>query len=177
MSFPKHGQYSMTDQQNSLEQETIDRDIAMRKRNFAILARMPTSELKDALATLKRKPIYTFDRKPEFGMVMSEGRSGGTGSRFNLGHISITRAALRLNSGEQGIGYCLGQDEEKAELIAVFDALLKTDQAKYISDNLVEPARYKQQAECDKVSKKSASSTVDFFTMARADNPDKNLRK
>lgn len=167
----------MTDTQNTHSSGVENPDIANRQAHLGILARISTRELQEAYDALPTKPQYSFDRKPEFGMLMSEGRSGGTGSRFNLGHVSITRTALRLQTGEQGIGYCLGQDEDKAELIALFDALLQTNFEDHVINNLIEPARNKQQEERDHTARKSASSKVDFFTMARAENPDKNLRK
>ena len=167
----------MTDTQNTHSSGVENPDIANRQALLGILARISTRELQEAYDALPTKPQYSFDRKPEFGMLMSEGRSGGTGSRFNLGHVSITRTALRLQTGEQGIGYCLGQDEDKAELIALFDALLQTNFADQVINSLIEPARNKQQEEREHTARKSASSKVDFFTMARAENPDKNLRK
>lgn len=167
----------MTDTQNTRSPDIKHLNISTRQAHLAILARVSTRALQDAFDALPTKPKYAFDRKPEFGMLMSEGRSGGTGSRFNLGHVSITRTALRLDSGEQGVGYCLGQDEDKAELIAVFDALLQTELADYVATKLIEPARNEQQEEREVASRKSASSKVDFFTMSRAENPDKNLRK
>lgn len=144
---------------------------------LAILARADLTDLEDAVSDLKDRPEYHFDRAPEFGMVMSEGRAGGTGRRFNLGHVSITRTALRLKSGERGVGYCLGQNEKKAEYIALFDALLQTDQAALINEKLVAPLQQKQAEAREVSSQKSASSSVDFFTMVRGENADKNLRK
>lgn len=167
----------MSDTQNTHSPDAKNQNVSTRQAHLAILARVPTHQLKEAYDALPTKPKYSFDRNPEFGMLMSEGRSGGTGSRFNLGHVSITRTALRLQTGEQGVGYCLGQDEDKAELIAVFDALLQTEVADHVTTKLIEPARNQQQEEREKASRKSASSKVDFFTMSRAENPDKNLRK
>lgn len=148
-----------------------------RKDWLAILARAELPELEKAVSDLPNQPDYHFDRAPEFGMMMSEGRTGGTGQRFNLGHISITRTALRLSSGAQGVGYCLGQNEKKAEYIALFDALMQTDQADHIKAHLIEPLRQAQAEEREKSSRKSASSSVDFFTMVRGENADKNLQK
>ena len=58
---------------------------------------------------------------------MVRGRIGGDGAPFNVGEATVTRAAVRLASGEIGFGYVLGRDHEKARLIALCDALLQTD--------------------------------------------------
>lgn len=144
---------------------------------LATLARADLTDLEKAVSDLNEKPDYHFDRAPEFGMVMSEGRAGGTGRRFNLGHVSITRTALRLKSGEQGVGYCLGQNEKKAEYIALFDALMQTEQAAELNESLIEPLKQAQADDRQTSSRKSASSSVDFFTMVRGENADNNLRK
>jgi alpha-D-ribose 1-methylphosphonate 5-triphosphate synthase subunit PhnG len=34
------------------------------------------------------------------GLVMARGRIGGDGRRFNLGEVTVTRAAVRLAAGE-----------------------------------------------------------------------------
>ena len=65
-------------------------------------------------------------RQAESGLVMVRGRIGGDGAPFNLGEATVTRAAVRLASGEIGFGYVLGRDHEKARLIALCDALLQT---------------------------------------------------
>ncbi len=66
--------------------------------------------------------------RAEDGLVMVRGRIGGDGAPFNLGEATVTRAAVRLASGEVGFGYVLGRDREKARLIALCDALLQSDQ-------------------------------------------------
>ena len=58
---------------------------------------------------------------------MVRGRIGGDGAPFNLGEATVTRAAVRLASGEVGFGYVLGRDSEKARLIAFADALMQSE--------------------------------------------------
>lgn len=148
-----------------------------RQHWLSVLARMTIQELTDARSALEMCPPYENVREPQSGLMMAEGRAGGSGGRFNLGQISVSRAAVRLNTGELGIGYCLGQNEAQAELIALFDALLQTDRQNELSAAVIEPAHRKQRAAADLKSRKAASSKVDFFTMVRGDNPDRNLRK
>ena len=64
-------------------------------------------------------------RKTAWSMV--RGRIGGDGAPFNLGEATVSRAAVRLATGEVGFGYTLGRDREKARLIALCDALVQSD--------------------------------------------------
>lgn len=152
-------------------------DTSARRDWLAVLARISTADLERSWGALEVKPSYVAARNPQIGMMMGEARAGGTGGRFNLGHISVSRAVMRLDSGEVGVGYCLGHNERKAALIALFDALLQTSRHDEILQTLIEPQRREQQADRETRSRKAASSKVDFFTMVRGDNPDGNLRK
>src|SRR5262245_33194603 len=79
---------------------------AARRRWMAILAKADTAALERAWAGLATPPAYTFLRKPETGLAMVRGRIGGDGDPFNLGEMSLTRCAVRLEaSGVTGIAY------------------------------------------------------------------------
>ena len=66
-----------------------------RPRWMALLARAPIAMLEQALgAHGQLTPIWL--RRPETGLMMVEARTGGTGQRFNLGEVTVTRCALRL---------------------------------------------------------------------------------
>lgn len=54
---------------------------------------------------------------------MVRGRIGGGGAPFNFGEVTVTRCAVRMESGEVGFGHVLGRDIKRAELVARFDAL------------------------------------------------------
>src|SRR5258708_200279 len=73
-------------------------------------------------------PGYENLREPENGLVMVRGRIGGDGAPFNLGEATVSRAAVRLASGEVGFGYTLGRDREKARMIALCDALVQSNE-------------------------------------------------
>ena len=59
---------------------------------------------------------------------MLRGRIGGDGAPFNLGEATVSRAAVRLATGEIGFGYTLGRDGEKARMIALCDAMVQSEQ-------------------------------------------------
>lgn len=140
-----------------------------RKRALDILAAAPARALAELWDGWADKPDYTKVRGPEVGLVMVRGRAGGGGAPFNLGEASVSRASVRIVTGERGHGYCLGRDLAKAEAIAVIDALWQRDpdavEAKIIQplQELADSAEQKRRAE-------AAATKVDFFTMVRGDN-------
>lgn len=137
---------------------------------LAVLARASRDELAACVQGLGALPALETVRASEVGMVMLRGRVGGTGDAFNLGEASLTRCALRLAGGALGVGYTLGRDRRKAELIATLDALLQ-DPARTgpLLAEVVEPLRLAQAAGRDAASRAAASSRVDFFTMVRGE--------
>lgn len=140
-----------------------------RKRWLAVLARAGRAELEEAVAGLQPMLVAEPVRPPETGMVMLRGRVGGTGDAFNLGEATVTRCALRV-AGALGVGYALGRDRRKAELIALLDALLQDSgrRARLLRE-VVEPLQRRQAAARDAASGAASSSRVEFFTMVRGE--------
>ena len=149
---------------------TLTETMQLRQRWLAVLARASRTELEKAVVLLGDLPPVEPVRPAESGMVMLRGRVGGTGDAFNLGEASVTRCALRVGTGALGVGYALGRDRRKAELIAVFDALLQDDARRAdISREVVEPLARQQLEEQAAASRAAAASKVEFFTFARGD--------
>lgn len=145
-------------------------DDGPRQRWLGVLARAQREELESALLKLGTLPELEHVRAAEPGMFMLRGRIGGTGDAFNLGEATVTRCALRVGSSALGVGYALGRDRRKAELVALFDAMLQGDahQAK-IQREVVEPLAASQAASREAASRRAASSRVDFFTLVRGE--------
>jgi len=95
---------------------------AQRKAAMAVLAHATSEEIAGHLAAIPL-PAHENLRDAENGLVMLRGRIGGDGAPFNLGEATVSRAAVRLASGEVGFGYTLGRDHDKARMIALCDAL------------------------------------------------------
>src|SRR6201985_378994 len=95
-----------------------------RKAAMAVLAHVSAEEIAGHLADMSLPDCENL-REAENGLVMVRGRIGGDGAPFNLGEATISRAAVRLASGEVGFGYTLGRDREKAQIIALCDALVQ----------------------------------------------------
>ena len=158
----------MSDLDICMTNEVLTPDTAARQRWLAVLARASRLELETALPLLGELPVAVHVRVSEPGMVMLRGQIGGTGDAFNLGETSVTRCALRLGAGAMGVGYTLGRDRRKAELIAIFDALLQ-DPARHdsVMHEHVEPLAAQQSAQREAISCAAAASKVEFFTFVR----------
>jgi alpha-D-ribose 1-methylphosphonate 5-triphosphate synthase subunit PhnG len=151
--------------------EDLNEQTLARKRWLAVLARSSNADLESAWAdnassadTASIKHL----RAAEIGMVMLRGRVGGTGDAFNLGEASVTRCALRLGNGPLGVGYTLGRDKRKAELIAGFDAMLQNNvRCAHIMQHVVERMAQAQAAAHHAQSQSVATSKVEFFTFVR----------
>ncbi|MEO5806483.1 phosphonate C-P lyase system protein PhnG [Devosia sp.] len=140
-----------------------------RRLALTALAAAPSGALNTAWAEWADKPEFRAVRGPETGLVMMRGRAGGGGAPFNLGEATVSRATIKLETGEIGHGYCLGRDLEKARLIAVFDALFQRDPQR-VETQLLVPLRTIATAHDLKKREETAATKVDFFTMVRGDN-------
>lgn len=141
-----------------------------RRRWMAVLARARPELLEAAWRDRADKPRYSFLRRPESGLVMVRGRAGGTGQRFNLGEMLVTRCVVRLEGGGAGCAYVRGRDARHAELAAVFDGLLQDParRAELLSQ-VIEPEAARQAARRDARARKVAATRVEFFTMVRGE--------
>jgi alpha-D-ribose 1-methylphosphonate 5-triphosphate synthase subunit PhnG len=148
-----------------------DSEIAARRRWMAVLARAARPDLEAALARRDPTPQWRVLRAAEVGLAMVRGRAGGTGAPFNLGEMSVTRCAVALAGDgvtRVGIAYVAGRDQRRAELAAVFDALLQ-DPARRdaLTADVIAPLAALQARRRDAAAAASAATRVDFFTVAR----------
>jgi len=115
-------------------------------------------------------PAHENLRQPEDGLVMVRGRIGGDGAPFNLGEATVSRAAVRLATGEVGFGYVLGRDRQKAQMIALCDALVQSDQfAGAVEENVVAPLRAAIVSDRSRKAQETAATRVDFYTLVRGE--------
>lgn len=145
-------------------------ETASRRRILQALAKADRGELESAYAGLTEPPVTTRLRGPETGLVMVRGRIGGGGDPFNLGETTVTRATLKLGTGEIGHAQMLGTDARKAELAALFDALGQRDDHRDLVDRLVTAIEARLLQEDNLRDEQTAATRVDFFTMVRGDD-------
>jgi alpha-D-ribose 1-methylphosphonate 5-triphosphate synthase subunit PhnG len=142
---------------------------AQRKAAMAVLAHSEASEIARHLEVIAL-PACENLRQPENGLVMVRGRIGGDGALFNLGEATVSRAAVRLASGEVGFGYTLGRDHDKARMIALCDALIQTsDHADAVEAQVLAPLRARMMSERGRRAAETAATRVDFYTLVRGE--------
>ncbi|WP_309086341.1 phosphonate C-P lyase system protein PhnG [Chelativorans sp.] len=142
-----------------------------RREAFAVLAAAPA----EMLARLWRESGLPDEgallRGPETGLVALRGRIGGGGSPFNFGEATVTRASVKLPSGEIGHAYALGRDREKARISANIDALRqKPDFAAAVEEKILGPLRRELQERDEQRRAEIAATRVEFFTMVRGED-------
>ncbi|CAM3882463.1 phosphonate C-P lyase system protein PhnG [Paracidovorax anthurii] len=141
---------------------------ATRAEWMALLARAPADLLAGALGDRAREEPRWL-RPPETGLMMVQGRIGGTGARFNVGEVTVTRCALRRpGAAPVGVAYVLGRSHRQARLAALADALLQEPgEHAALEAALLQPARRHIAAQRAQQQASAQSTRVDFFTMAR----------
>ncbi|WP_409190895.1 phosphonate C-P lyase system protein PhnG [Bradyrhizobium sp. RDM4] len=146
-----------------------DNQQARRKAAMAVLAHTEAGEIAARLRSLAL-PSHEDLRQPENGLVMLRGRVGGDGAPFNLGEATVSRAAVRLASGEVGFGYTLGRDGDKARLIALCDALAQSrDFSAAVEQDVIAPLREQLMIRRKRAAEETAATKVDFYTMVRGE--------
>jgi alpha-D-ribose 1-methylphosphonate 5-triphosphate synthase subunit PhnG len=142
---------------------------ARRKAAMSVLAHSETAEIAGRLDALAL-PVHEELREPENGLVMLRGRVGGDGAPFNLGEATVSRAAVRLSTGEVGFGYTLGRDRRKAKLIALCDAMVQSDElAAPVETEVIAPLRTAMIAKRSRRAAETAATRVDFYTLVRGE--------
>ena len=142
---------------------------AQRQAAMAVLAHSDAADIADRLGAIA-VPAHEDLREAENGLVMLRGRIGGDGAPFNLGEATVSRAAVRLASGEVGFGYTLGRDRDKARMIALCDALVQSDQfSDAVEAEVLAPLRAAMIAERRRKARETAATRVDFYTLVRGE--------
>jgi alpha-D-ribose 1-methylphosphonate 5-triphosphate synthase subunit PhnG len=142
---------------------------AQRKAAMTVLAHSDPADIAELMGGLAL-PAHEVLREPESGLVMVRGRIGGDGAAFNLGEATVSRAAVRLVSGQVGFGYTLGRDREKARMIALCDALVQTREfAGVVETRVIAPLRDVMLARRHQKAAETAATRVDFYTMVRGE--------
>jgi alpha-D-ribose 1-methylphosphonate 5-triphosphate synthase subunit PhnG len=138
---------------------------------MSVLALASAPELQARWEALGEAPRYELLRRPEVGLVMVRGRAGGTGARFNLGEMTVTRCTVQLEDGTLGHAWVAGRDGRHAELAAALDALLQDPvRTASLSAAVVEPLARAQADRRRAAAARAGASRVEFFTMVRGED-------
>jgi alpha-D-ribose 1-methylphosphonate 5-triphosphate synthase subunit PhnG len=142
-----------------------------RRVAMAVLARAPADELKRLWYASGLAADVEDIRAPETGLVTVRGRIGGGGASFNLGEATVTRATVRLASGEIGHAYALGRDREKVRLAAALDALWqKPEMRPEVERRVIGPLSERLATDDARRRAETAATRVEFFTMVRGED-------
>lgn len=153
-----------------MTQNILGADIRSRQHWMAILAKAMWDNLEQMWKSFPISCPYTLLRKPETGLVMVEGRTGGTGAPFNLGETTVTRCTVSLQSGEVGHAYVMGRNHQHAEIAAICDALMQSEHHNKTAREIIEPLERLAQKGNAKQAAKAAATKVDFFTVVRGED-------
>jgi len=150
-----------------------DSAVTDRSRWMALLSQADPAGLEEAWREVTPPPDYRWLRPVETGLVMLRGRAGGTGQPFNLGEMTVTRAAVMLEAPRAGVGfgYVVGRAPRHAELAALFDALLQDDAIR--AGPLARLLTAIEETGNDRRGRRAAAvaaTRVDFTTMVRGDD-------
>jgi alpha-D-ribose 1-methylphosphonate 5-triphosphate synthase subunit PhnG len=142
---------------------------AQRRAAMTVLAHSDAAEIARQLEKIA-VPAYVDLREGENGLVMVRGRIGGDGAPFNLGEATVSRAAVRLSTGEVGFGYTLGRDRQKARMIALCDAMVQSSEfAVAVEADVLAPLRAAMIAAQHRKAAETAATRVDFYTLVRGE--------
>jgi alpha-D-ribose 1-methylphosphonate 5-triphosphate synthase subunit PhnG len=140
-----------------------------RKQWLSILAKARADEVISAWEALSERVGYQALRAPEVGLLLVRGRMGGTGDAFNFGEMTLTRAAVRLESGETGVAYVAGRERRHAEIAAALDAMMQSPELRpRVEQPIIARLAGAQQTRRAVAARKAAATKVDFFTMVRS---------
>jgi len=148
---------------------TADNSMGLRQHWFGVLAKTPSNFLNKIWKDLADPSQHVCLRGPEVGMVMVRGRAGGTGERFNLGEMTVSRCSVRMENGTIGHGYVAGRNKRHAELAACFDAYFQDLDKPEVARMLMKFFDTYGQKTAERMAK-SAATKVEFFTMVRGDD-------
>lgn len=137
---------------------------------MALCAEATLRELEQALEATGYGGGVEDLRRPETGLVMVRGRIGGDGAPFNLGEATVTRAAVRIDGGENGFAYHLGRDAARARLAATLDALWQTPAYRARTEAALSSVRARLDGERRRRERQTAATRVNFFTMVRGED-------
>jgi len=141
-------------------------DPTPRQNWMRILARADAATLRSLTASADLPPHIRL-RGPETGLVMVQGRAGGTGGAFNMGEMTVVRCTVRNAAGQTGHATICGRSHDHAEIAAALDAALQ-DEHRHdaLMEAVITPLAQAQQAARLATAERAAATKVQFFTMA-----------
>ncbi|MBT9372568.1 MULTISPECIES: phosphonate C-P lyase system protein PhnG [unclassified Rhizobium] len=140
---------------------------AERKEWMGVLARAPIDLLRAAFDGCRERERARWLVEPEIGLLQLRAKAPVTGTPFHLGEATITRCVVDVD-GRRGYAVVLGRDPERAEIAAVFDALLQEPQLRAcLAQELLQPAKVAIGERRRSKADAAQATAAHFFTAAR----------
>jgi alpha-D-ribose 1-methylphosphonate 5-triphosphate synthase subunit PhnG len=138
-----------------------------------VLALAPFAELARMVSALAPLPPFVHVRGPDVGLAMVRGRTGGDGTPFALGEMTVTRCTLRVAVSDEdaydGIACVAGRSPHHAELAALCDALLQSPRWRSrVLASVVDPARQQLADKRAQHARRRAATKAEFITVVRS---------
>ena len=151
--------------------QSVDALRDARLRWLGICVRVPQDEVRHFWNGLDRPDIRVL-KAPEVGLVMTQGRTHGTGSPFLLGEASMTRCVVSDTEGLGLLGYgqILGRDKGLARAIADLDLLAQDIEFGPQIDLWVAAWADELQALDSAEAERVQATRVDFLTLVRGED-------
>lgn len=142
-----------------------------RQHWMSILAKANADQLISISDNLVSLEEFETIRAAEVGLTQVRGRMGGTGSKFNLGDMTITRCVLRSKQGHYGHSYVAGRNKDHATRAAQLDALLQQEnQQDELIDTVIKPLEQALAEQAQQKAQEVAQTKVNFFTLVRGED-------
>lgn len=138
---------------------------------LGVCVRVPKENLCQFWNGLDRPKIRLL-KAPEVGLVMTQGRTHGTGTPFRLGEASMTRCVVSdaENLGLMGYGQTLGRDKELARAIAELDLLAQDIELGPQIDVWIAAWHDELQSMARAEAARVQETRVDFLTLVRGED-------
>lgn len=137
---------------------------------MSVLAESDSADLEQFWERFGPRPQYEVVQGPETGLLMVQGRVGGTGARFCVGEVTVTRCTVVMPSGAVGTAMVLGCRPRHAEIAAAIDAALQNERERTrILEQIVAPLEQRLKEACQREASRVMATQVHFDTMVRGE--------
>ncbi len=142
-----------------------------RQEWLSVLAKADSAQLEQLWANCDLDIQWQPIRAVESGLIQLQGRMGGTGNRFNLGDMTVSRAAVKINGGYEGFGYVAGLNRLHCERMALLDAMMQSPEYRdVLQQRVIAPLAATAEENRKIRAEKIAATKVDFFTVVRGED-------
>lgn len=145
-------------------------DISRRQNWIWLLSNADATDLSTEFRALESAVSWHCITGPETGLLMVQARADGTGGRFFMGEVSVTKCVVEIDGKYMGYGMITGSDHDHARLAALFDGLLQHPAYHDALENgLLARLSEKRKKAARDLESCVAETRVNFFTLKRGE--------